>query len=370
MFGILRRLARRGGKRYLAFEESEGLFFATRVVVRKNKISEISKKQRVSEMRKPLFPPDLCIVGLDSDSAFTLEDKISVERGSSGNISKEEEEHVIFQGLWKFLNENRRSAARQFDIPDSKVVLANIGIDRMRMDGTLVPRMVGTAGRVVELVFRGTFVPETSVALLEEMHKTFSTSVFVVESDAALALLAHEKGRNTVAVCKRNESRIFSSKKDAFLEIKGLKWGTERIFEIIQKEFEVSRSFAEELLNLYARDDLSEKMRALLRTPVRKEFLNFSEKILRMGEGKKARRDDAFVFFASPSPLFSDLFEEETGIQGGNIGEVLKNRTWESTTKPSTATVLGAYAASHTEHPSLQKSLERRARWISSWRKV
>ena len=374
IYASLWRLCGGGWNRYIVLEEEGDSFFATKVSLHERRgvlrVSRRTSKIPLAEVKKSILPVSSCVVGLSSSSAVTIEDIVAVERSSATDkILKEELEHLLFQGLWKFLNEHRPHAGKRLDVPESKTVLANIEIIDAGVDGKSVSRVLHTCGKKISFRLRGTFVSESKLEFFESLHERFSAQVFATECGAGLAFFGktHFPKKKAVVISGREKTNIFSVKENMLSFKKSVLWGTEKILAVIEKEYSVSRDVALSLLKMYLSEEMSPKMLASFRLFIRREIGVFEGLVLKA----VSRRDGLLVIFTSISPLFIRSFVSETRIVGVSLRDILKRSGWEiQGASDSVPPALVLLPMSHPEYPELMDALERRARWITSRKRI
>ncbi len=226
-----------------------------------NKISG----SNIQEFKKPLLKADRLIYGLDSKSATTLKDFIDVKRNRKENaITERELEHLIFQGLWNFLNLNRPWIARKMETKESDLILANIEIVGIELDGNKVINPTGFPGETVSFCFQGTFIPREIMPFTETL-RAWSQNMTICEEGAALSHFMLGDEMDVTAFCREEATEIFFAGERKVCYIDEIPLGTKHLLSFLVEKFSVNEEVAEELMIYYTQHGVSKHLEHFFR---------------------------------------------------------------------------------------------------------
>lgn len=148
-------------------------------------LSSIGKKSRAK-----------IIISLDPAFSATVYSLSDIVRANPSKVIDEAEaDNIISYAIRKFINEERVAAASRMGADLSDMVVADIKVRNINIDGHQVVSGIGLAGKVISLGMSGTFVLR---ALDESMNKLFAHHAvcFIAERTASIARLVFESRRH------------------------------------------------------------------------------------------------------------------------------------------------------------------------------
>jgi hypothetical protein len=225
-----------------------------------NKISGVN----IQEFKKPLVKADRLICGLDSVSATTLKDSIDVKRNQNGEITEKEFEHLIYQGLWNFLNLNRPWIATKMKTKESDLILAHIEIIKIELDHHSVINPTGFSGEVVSFYLQGTFVSHETMPFLRTL-RSWSEHMIICEEGAALAHNILGEETDIAAFCRENSTEIFLAGEQKIFYLDEIPLGMKHLASFIEEKFSVEESVAKELIVYYTQHGVSKHLEHLFK---------------------------------------------------------------------------------------------------------
>lgn len=214
----------------------------------------------IQEFKKPLLKADRLICGLDSKSATTLKDFVDVKRNKKeDDITEKELEHLIFQGLWNFLNLNRPWIAQKMKTKESDLILANIEIVSIELDGNKVINPMGFSGEMVSFCFQCTFIPREIMPSMETLN-TWSQNMMICEEGAALSYFMLGDEIDVTAFCREESTEIFFAGERRVSYIDEIPLGMKHLSSFLVEKFGVGPDVAEELVVYYTQHGVSKHL--------------------------------------------------------------------------------------------------------------
>src|SRR3989344_8189437 len=109
-------------------------------------------------------------VGIDSKYASTVYSSVSLVRNNAKDLIDESDlDNLISQAVWKFFDRHRLRVAQKLGVNDFDVLLTDVRIENVRLDGHKVLNPVGFKARTIEIQLCETFISRN---LINEL-KTF-----------------------------------------------------------------------------------------------------------------------------------------------------------------------------------------------------
>ena len=197
---------------------------------------------------------------LDPGLATSVYGSVTVPRDRpAAPITGADVENSIAQGMWKLFDRERSRAARKMEVSELDLVLSDVRVRDLRLDGHRVFDPEGFTARSIGVECMGTFLPRP---LLDAFHAVFSKerSAFFGEGGVLMArmLAAGAADRPSLLI------QAFGSVSDVFLATRTscaydhtVPWGTQDVARAVAEAFTVSGAVARAMLVRAAHDALS-----------------------------------------------------------------------------------------------------------------
>jgi hypothetical protein len=356
---VAKKLLRRGKERVLLVEETErgylgsdfSIYNGQALLKKQNKIKTLDD---ISKSLLPKFVYDKIILALRAESVVTIESSVPVFRVHQDELIDEGElDGLLFHALWSFLNKFRPLAAKKLNTSELDLVIANIAVFGVRLQGHNVFNPLGFSGKEIEFSFRVSFISRSLLPVLEQIAKRSEIGPIVAERGAILASMASKPG-------------IFfdvDATKTLWYEIGNecgfrgfFDWGYLNIYSSLGNMFGVSPLYASNLVSRFSSHRISLRMKGVIEKVIREEYKKFKDyadaslmlehhELLR-GEGRVIHFEEEHV----SSIFFSDeryKISDDTLFLGQTIFSAL---------------VLFPYV--HPQYEYLNQLLRRRAKWL------
>lgn len=200
------------------------------------------------------------IVSLDSRRATTVYSSVSVIRESAKDaIDDADLDNVISQAVWKFFDRQRTKAAAKMEINDFDLLLSDVRVGTIKLDGHRVINPLGFKARTVDIQLGQTF---TSRAVMNELREALPIDNihFIGEAGASWARVLQEadpKNNFVLATIFDNELSIFASDGARLSHHRSHAWGRRNLLAVLTDALAVSPAVAEKLSAITVRGEAS-----------------------------------------------------------------------------------------------------------------
>jgi len=200
------------------------------------------------------------IIGLHPRFATTIYSGISLLRDNPRDpIDDADLDNLLSQAVWKFFDRHRAKAATKMEVGEIDVLLADVRIGQIRLDGHRVVNPIGFKARTIEVQLSQTF---TTRAIVNELKAALplSDAAFISESGTAwLHVISqlHKDEEVLLANVFAQETDLFS-KRDGRLAFQDqLLWGSHNLVKALAAALAVSPGIAQDILQLCAIGEVS-----------------------------------------------------------------------------------------------------------------
>ena len=211
------------------------------------------------------------IISLNSDLASTIYSAVSLVRSNAHDVIDEVDlDNLISQAVWKFFDRHRAKVAQKLKVNDFDVILTDVRVESIRLDGHKVVNPIGFKARSIEIHLCQTFTTRPVVSELR--------SIFPMENVRLVA----ENGTVWSRVVSRTQSdpkffvaNIFSDRTSLFLSdglwlshYNDFEWGSRNLRLALGEALALDEATAEGVMARYVANEASEI------------FINRTEKLL------------------------------------------------------------------------------------------
>lgn len=141
-------------------EEGRMLYVAEPIVARAG--------ESLSAFTKRLgdFAHTTLVVSCDAAFATTVHGSVAIDREEGMALDAAAVEHMIAQAIWKLFDGERVIAAKRFGVAPDELMLADVRVWRVTLDGRTMVDCVGYAAKRVEVTLAVTLLPRAQYAAL------------------------------------------------------------------------------------------------------------------------------------------------------------------------------------------------------------
>lgn len=195
-------------------------------------------------------------------------------------ITESEIENAISQAIWKLFDEERMFFSKRLDVSEMDVVMADVRVLYIKLDGGVVVNPIGFTAKNIEIGLAEILITrELSEDIKSSMPKK-GELVFTMEPTASCAwLIQKDSKKKDFAIARVSEEKtfIYSSIGDEKISyVSDFDWGVGSVLGSIGRYFGVTEPVARDLLRRYVREDMSADMIKNLKSIVSEPFAEFS----------------------------------------------------------------------------------------------
>ncbi|MEK7520949.1 MAG: hypothetical protein AAB560_02620 [Patescibacteria group bacterium] len=321
------------------------------------------------------------ILALDSDFAHTVNSSIGIIRDNpKETITESDLDNILFQALWRFFDRYRATAAGRLGVGDVDVVLSDIRVGEIKLDGHKVINPVGFKAKSAEIYLSETFI---SRKLFDFLKVNFfgekNALLRITEAGSAWAhLLAgkSEKDGGAVALLAADRTALFSSAAGRAFYLDEFKWGGENLRSAFSNYLKIPAEAAEAAIGRYVARDASEKFLRYFQKIFLEEFETFLKGLKSAFSSAKIAAPEIIhlgSFYELPAvvfdrkfgfkiaPLLPEAISEKFGFR------VKINKPAEADFERRAFSTLAVFLEAHFngKEGNLNRLISRRAKWLT-----
>lgn len=219
------------------------------------------------------------IVGLDSHLASTIYSSVTLVREHYKELIDEPElDNLISQAIWKFFDRSRNRVAGKLGVTDLDILLTDVRVRGIKLDGHKVVNPVGFKAKTVEIQFSQTFL---SRAVIEELKDIMPLNQVVLMSEngtACSSVISKAKLNDNFLLVSmfNNKTTLFSTDGGFHSYFDQLNWGEENLKRSLADDLAVDREVAGAIIGLYIRNRTSQALRRRLEHLLMREVQNLA----------------------------------------------------------------------------------------------
>ena len=355
-------------ERYIIIEDRDPAFRAVEAIVDERAGEIIITRDGLVDdyktLRRPLAAADKLIVSFPPGRATTVESVVSVRRTKTKEpINEGELDYLVFKGLWEFLNENRIWAAHKMRIADFDMILTNVEVSNVAVDGHNVVTPLGLEGTKVVFTIRGTFVPRSVLPIVESIRR----AGHVVRIIEGMAVASAFIGDGVVVHGGRRRTYVYSSDARGVRFRHQRRWGTRSLELAVSSSLGISQSNAIVILERYLTGRVSNRFNGVIAERIGRQLRKFSRVVQEVSSAKDVVRVNV------PQVLYKQMSVKAGKIYYADVQKLLADRGFRvimetGQSHPLDDTTYLAYLGSalfSTHYGELNRILRRRARWLT-----
>ena len=252
------------------------------------------------------------ILNLDSSLALTVYSSVSLVRPKPKELIDEADlDNLISQAIWRFFDKQRPKAAKKMSIEEIDVLLSDVRIRGIKVDGHKIVNPLGFKAKSIEIYLSETFGVRDFVKGIREIMPS-NKIVFVSEAGTTLAhaLL------NSVAETNKpiflvnlfpNQTAVFQATSGHLHHVDSFNWGENSLLQNLYNNFRLDDGVARNIIDLYNKNGASPYLTRKLENVFIEEC-----QILANGIESLASESGKVIinpYFSFPTCLISDRFE-------------------------------------------------------------
>jgi len=249
------------------------------------------------------------ILSLDSSLATTMYASVPLIRQHPKEaIDEADLDNLISQAIWKFFDRYRLKVANKMNVDDIDVLLSDVRIRSVRLDGHKIVNPIGFKAKSVEIYFSQTFIIRELMKMLQETMPKENIAL-ITESGTAISHIlwrALGKDRFFVANLFPDQTSLFSASNGRMSHHDNFSWGEQSLTRSLFNHLKVDQATAKSLVDAYATENGSQNFLRRFENILIKELQIFANGLNSLIE----EPSEIYVnsFFNMPSLIFSDRF--------------------------------------------------------------
>ncbi|OGY62776.1 MAG: hypothetical protein A2745_00685 [Candidatus Harrisonbacteria bacterium RIFCSPHIGHO2_01_FULL_44_13] len=194
------------------------------------------------------------ILSLDSSLATTVYSSSAlVHQHTKEPIDEAELDNLISQAIWKFFDRQRNRVAVKMKISDVDVLLTDVRIRGIKLDGHRVINPLGFQAKSVEFYLSQTFAPRAFIKELKEFLPE-DRLLFVTEAGAAwsnVLLKSEESGSFLLVNLFPEQTSLFHADDGRVCHWGHIGWGEKNLHSVLARHLAVSPETSSAIFKIY-----------------------------------------------------------------------------------------------------------------------
>lgn len=319
------------------------------------------------------------ILGLDSHLATTVYGSSVVVRDNFKEpIDEPDLDNLISQAVWKFFDRQRNKTAVKMNANDLDIVLSDVRIRGIKLDGHRVVNPAGFKAKSVEVQFSQTFLvreifnkiknlfPQGQAVFISENGSTWSNVISQSTPSPTFLLANIFKNKTVMFVSDRAQKSYWDN----------FPWGRQNVINSLAADLAVNQAISQSVIDLYQQNNMSMYFKKRLEQIFMKEL-----QILANGLSLALGRHDAKLLYVNQlaeipnilSPSFRGKFDRPVSLAAVHSDLISQSFGFQIKLRPGIAdkNIFGAlaYLLEWSLSPSEDKMSQiakRRVRWLNS----
>ena len=319
------------------------------------------------------------ILSLDSHLASTIYSSVVLVRENYKELVDEPElDNLISQAIWKFFDRQRNKVSAKLGVTDLDIVLTDVKIRGIKLDGHKVVNPMGFKAKTVEVQFSQTFLVREYINKLKELLP-LTDGIFAAENGTAFASVmskSNPKDNFLIANIFKNKTLLFlfDGSQSGYLD--KFNWGEDNLNKSLASDLSVESDVAGLVIHKYLRNEVSQSFKRRLEGLLLKELA-----FLARGLNVACKKTDAETIYLHPffnfpaifSGSFRSHFDRQVDLSVLDHQLISKNFGFDIKFKNSgdvdasfsfLASLLEWYLSPHED--KMSQLAKRRVRWLSS----
>lgn len=356
---VIKKIIQKGGERVLLVEETERGYLGSEFNIRGGKtlVKKQKKIKTLTDISKSVIPGlvyDRIILALSAENVATIESSVSVFRVHQDELIDEGElDSVLFHALWSFLNKFRPLAAKKLNTSELDLVIANIAVFGVKLQGHNVFNPLGFSGKEIEFSFRVSFISRSLLPTLERIARRSESGPIVTERGAILTSMISRPGI-LFDVDKTKTLWYEIGDECGFRGV--IDWGYSNIYSSLGNIFGVSSEYIYELLPRFSSHRISLRVKGIIEKIIRDEYKKFKDSAdtsLKTEHHESLRGEGRIIHFEDEN--IASVFSSDERYKISDKSLFLGETTFSA---------LASFPFVHPQYEYLNQLLRRRAKWL------
>ncbi|MDD4931227.1 MAG: hypothetical protein PHG66_03745 [Candidatus Colwellbacteria bacterium] len=220
--------------------------------------------------------------------------KIIERDNPKAEITESEMENAIASVIWKLFDEERMFFSKRLDVSEMDVLMADVRVLFVKLDGSVVVNPVGFTAKKIEIGLAETLITRDLSESMKEGAPKTGEIVLTMEPAASCAWLIQKDSKHKdfiFASVSHDRTFLYRSEEGERISyISDFGWGSDDIVNDVMSGFGIDDVNAREMVRRYSRSDMSSDMVKNLRSIVSKPFSGFMKGVTAATHNVKMRR--------------------------------------------------------------------------------
>ena len=225
-------------------------------------------------------------------------------------LTEAEIESAIAQAIWKMFDEERRIFASRMNLSELDIVMADVRVLFMKLDGASVVNPLGFKARTLEIGLVETLVARDLSENISAGTPKRGEIVFALESSSSCAWALRQDSKNKEFIFAKifpSQTFVYQSGSDEKIHyLSDFPWGVDAVSSAVSSELAVPNAVAKEISRRYAAGEMSFDMMKFLRPIISRSFDGFFKGVTAAALGVKIKKPLVYA-------MSEDLSDLETG---------------------------------------------------------
>lgn len=251
------------------------------------------------------------ILSFDSGFATTIHSSTSLVRSHQKEVIDEADlDNLISQAIWRFFDRNRLKVAQKMNIDDVDVILSDVRIRGIKLDGHKIVNPIGFKAKSVEIFFSQTFLTREVMRGIRDLLPKENV-VLIAETGTAMSHVLSrisESDRFLVANLFPNQTSVYSAVGGRLAHLDSFEWGEDNMHHSLFRHLRVDPEVAQAIVSHYSESNTSQNFLRRFENILLRELQIFANGLESLAD-KEVSEVYVNSFFRVPPIVFSDRFQ-------------------------------------------------------------
>lgn len=222
-------------------------------------------------------------------------------------LTEAEIESAIAQAIWKMFDDERRVFACRLNLSELDIVMADVRVLFIKLDGALVVNPLGFRARTLEIGLVETLVARDVSENISAKAPKKGEIAFALESSSSCAWAIRQDSKNKEFIFANifpSQTFVYRSAPDEKIyHMSDFPWGSENVISAVSSSLAVSSIVGKEVVRRYASGEMSSEVTKFLRPTISKSFDGFFKGLSAAVLGAKMRKPLVYAMSEDLSDL-------------------------------------------------------------------
>ncbi len=236
--------------------------------------------------------------------------RVSSRDKQNEEITEAEIESAITSAIWKMFDDERKKFAAKHNISELDVVLTDVRVLYIKLDGAAVQNPIGFKSRTIEVGLVETMVTRDLSEDIENHTPRKGEVSFTLENNSACAWAMKRDSKNKefifANVTKEKTYLYHADDKDGLYPLGEIGWGSDRVFEGVASFMQVGADTAKRIVSNYANEEMSQDLKKFFRPSLSGLFEDFFKEMTATSLNVKIKKPLVYVMCEDLTDLETD----------------------------------------------------------------